>query len=196
MRGREVGGVNATGMTPAAPPGVQDILAIMVAEGVTHVVGLPDSISARLLDRLPEHDIRLVRVTREGEAFAIASGLWLGGARPVVVLQNTGLLESGDALRGTAMRMGVPLVALVTCRGYAKLKGMGIDPAGASRARDTLVRAYIDTAALFTEPTLAAWGVPFFICGSSADLPRVTEAFETARTAERPVALLLTSTPV
>ncbi len=196
MRGREVGGVNATGMTPAAPPGVQDILAIMVAEGVTHVVGLPDSISARLLDRLPEHDIRLVRVTREGEAFAIASGLWLGGARPVVVLQNTGLLESGDALRGTAMRMGVPLVALVTCRGYAKLKGMGIDPAGASRARDTLVRAYIDTAALFTEPTLAAWGVPFFICGSSADLPRVAEAFETARTAERPVALLLTSTPV
>lgn len=195
MRGREVGGVNTTGMTPAAPPGVQDILEIMVAEGVTHVVGLPDSISARLLERLPDHGIRLVRVTREGEAFAIASGLWLGGAHPVVVLQNTGLLESGDALRGTAMRMGVPLVALVTCRGYAKLKGMGIDPAGASRARDTLVRPYIDTAALFTEPTLAAWGVPFFICGSGADLPRVKEAFETARTAERPVALLLTSTP-
>lgn len=178
-----------------SPPSVEEIFGVLAAEGITHVAGLPDSISAPLLERLPERDIKLVRVTREGEAFSIASGLWLGGARPMVVLQNTGLLESGDALRGTAMRMGVPLVALVTCRGYGKLKGMGIDPAGASRARDTLVRAYIDTAALFTEATLSAWGVPFFFCGSSADLPRVTEAFETARTEERPVALLLTRAP-
>jgi sulfopyruvate decarboxylase subunit alpha len=186
----------ATGAGPAdVPPSVTDLVGIVVAEGITHVVGVPDSISAPLLAQLPEHGIRLVRVTREGEAFSIASGLWLGGARPMVVLQNTGLLESGDALRGTAMRMGVPLVAMVTCRGYAKLKGMGIDPAGASRARDTLVRPYVDTAALFTEPTLHAWGVPFFICGSGAELPRVTEAFEMARTAERPVALLLTRTP-
>ncbi|MEJ2216814.1 MAG: thiamine pyrophosphate-binding protein [Gemmatimonadota bacterium] len=177
------------------PPSVEDTLGVLVAEGVTHVVGLPDSISAPLLERLPEHGLRLVRVTREGEAFAIASGLWLGGARPVVVLQNTALLESGDALRGTAMRMGVPLVALVTCRGYAKLKGMGMDPAGASRTRDTLVRPYIDTAALFTEPTLAAWGVPFFLCEGAADLPRVHEAFDMARTEERPVALLLTRVP-
>jgi sulfopyruvate decarboxylase subunit alpha len=189
--------VNATGVGSAdVPPSVDDLLRVLLAEGITHVVGLPDSISAPLLEQLPEHGIRLVRVTREGEAFSVASGLWLGGARPVVVLQNTGLLESGDGLRGTAMRMGVPLVALVTCRGYAKLKGMAIDPASASRARDTLVRPYIDTAALFTEPTLAAWGVPFFTCGSGADLPRVTEAFETARMEERPVALLLTRTPV
>ncbi|MEJ2679535.1 MAG: thiamine pyrophosphate-binding protein [Gemmatimonadota bacterium] len=179
-----------------AAPSVEDVMGVLGAEGITHVVGLPDSISARLLERLPEDGIKLVRVTREGEAFAIASGLWLGGARPVVVLQNTGLLESGDALRGTAMRMGVPLVALVTCRGYAGLKGMGIDPASASRARDTLVRPYIDTAALFTEPTLAAWGIPFFIYGSRSDLPRLAEAFETARTGERPVALLLTRMPV
>lgn len=171
------------------------MLAVLVAEGVTHIVGLPDSISAPLLDRLPEHGIRLVRVTREGETFAVAAGLWLGGASPVVVIQNTGLLESGDALRGTAIRMGVPLVVVVTCRGYAKLKGMGIDPAGASRARETLVRAYIDTAALFTEPTLAAWGVPFLLCESAADLPRAREAFETARAEERPVALLLTRVP-
>ncbi|HKJ93114.1 MAG TPA: thiamine pyrophosphate-binding protein, partial [Longimicrobiales bacterium] len=158
-----------TNADSAAPPSADGILDVLVAEGVTHIVGVPDSISAPLLDRLASRGIRLVRVTREGEAFGIASGLWLGGARPVVVLQNTGLLESGDALRGTALRMGVPLVALITCRGYARLKAAGGGPSAdgpsadafRARARDTLVHPELDTAALFTEPTLSAWGVPF-----------------------------------
>ncbi|HAC05532.1 MAG TPA: phosphonopyruvate decarboxylase, partial [Gemmatimonadetes bacterium] len=47
---------------------------------ITHVVGLPDNTSAPLFDALQSHpSVRLVTVTREGEAFAIASGLWLGG---------------------------------------------------------------------------------------------------------------------
>ncbi len=52
----------------------------------------------------------------------LASGLWLGGALPVVLIQNTGLLEAGDGLRGTASRMGAPILLLITCRGYAKAR--------------------------------------------------------------------------
>ena len=97
-------------------------LRTLSAARITHVIGLPDNTSAPLFDALQAHpSIRLVTVTREGEAFAIASGLWLGGKRPVVVIQNTGLLESGDALRGTAQRMGVPLLCLIGYRGHASL---------------------------------------------------------------------------
>ena len=79
---------------------------------VTHVVGLPDNTSKALFEMLHvERDLRVLSVTREGEAFAIAAGLWAGGATPLVLIQNTGLLESGDGLRGTAMRMRIPLVA-------------------------------------------------------------------------------------
>jgi sulfopyruvate decarboxylase subunit alpha len=178
----------------SVPLAADDLIELLEAEGVTHVIGLPDNDTAPLLDRLTDHvRVRLVRVAREGEAFAIASGLWLGGATPVVVIQNTGLLESGDALRGTASRMGVPLVMLVGYRGFAKMHKAG---RSSSRliGREDLVRAELDSVALMTEPTLAAWGVPFERLGGAADRGRVTEAFQRARAEERPVALLLTHT--
>src|SRR5215469_9814159 len=67
---------------------------------LTHVVWLPDSTLGLWETALAASaKFRLVRVCREGEAWALAAGLYLGGARPIVVVQNTGLFESGDALR-------------------------------------------------------------------------------------------------
>ena len=129
--------------------------------GITHVVGIPDNTSGPLFDELVRHPkIRLVPVTREGEAFALASGLWLGGASPLVVIQHTGLLEAGDGIRGTAQRMGAPIPFVVTGRGYAKMERAGVrrdDP----RTRELLTRADVDSTALLTEPTLDAWGIPY-----------------------------------
>ena len=83
------------------------ILDELRAQGVTDVLGVPDNAAKALLDLLAaEPAIRVLTVTREGEAFAIAAGLWVGGRTPVVLIQNTGLLESGDALRGTASVTG------------------------------------------------------------------------------------------
>jgi hypothetical protein len=190
----------------SAPLSADELLELLEGEGVTHVIGLPDNDTAPLLDMLSDHPrVRLVRVAREGEAFAIASGLWIGGATPVVVIQNTGLLEAGDALRGTASRMGVPLVILVGYRGYAKMRAAGRVPGelaalpgagGGPRllSRNDLVRAELDSVALMTEPTLHAWGVPCERLRGAEDRARVTEAFQRARAEERPVALLLTHT--
>jgi hypothetical protein len=193
---------------PASPPlSADELLELLEGEGVTHVIGLPDNDTAPLLDLLADHPrVRLVRVAREGEAFAIASGLWLGGATPLVVIQNTGLLVAGDALRGTASRMGVPLVMLIGYRGFAKMRATGRAPGelvvrpgadGGARgglSRNDLVRPEIDSVALMTEPTLAAWGVPFERLKGGQDRARVSEAFRRARAEERPVALLLTRT--
>ena len=101
----------------------RSILDMLEGEAVTDVVGVPDNSSAALLHPAARATRRCgVRpVTREGEAFSMASGLWMGGRHPVLLIQNTGLLESGDAFRGTAMRMRIPLVCLVTYRGYAKM---------------------------------------------------------------------------
>jgi sulfopyruvate decarboxylase TPP-binding subunit len=166
----------------------------LVSAGITHVVGLPDNTSAPLFQALgSSRRIRLVTVSREGEAFALASGLWLGGAAPLVVIQNTGLLESGDALRGTALRMGVPLPCIVTGRGYAKNALAGISP-GEPLTRELLTRPDADTAAIFTEPTLSAWGIPFSWCPPAEDpVAAVTATILRARMDERPVALILTA---
>jgi len=160
--------------------------------GVTHLMGLPDNTSAALFSELAENpDIELITVTREGEAFALASGLWLGGKVPVIVIQNTGLLESGDGYRGTALRMRVPLLCLITYRGYSRTMKMRADTVG-EPSLDHYSRADLDSAAIMTEPTLDAWGLPYEFIHSDRDVEKISSAFERAETESRPVALLIT----
>ncbi|HJO02648.1 MAG TPA: thiamine pyrophosphate-binding protein [Acidobacteriota bacterium] len=166
----------------------------LVALGVTDVVGIPDNDTAQVFERLHDHPtIRLLRVAREGEAFAIAAGLWVGGREPVVIIQNTGLLESGDSLRGTAGRMGVPLLCLIGYRGYAKMLAAKLDSPPESLDAATLTRADVDSVALLTEPTLTAWGVPYWGHDSDIDTDEaVPTAFEAAQQQSQPTAVLLT----
>jgi len=167
------------------------LVAVLEQSEITHVMGIPDNTSAPVFDLLAAHEtIQLVTVTREGEAFAIASGVWLGGGRPFVIVQNTGLLESGDAIRGTAARMGVPLPILVTGRGYTKMVRAGLGP-GVDLDRDLVTRADVDSVALHTEPTLDAWGIPFERADAETDLRLLEATIARARAEERPVVLLL-----
>ncbi|MGD2123681.1 MAG: thiamine pyrophosphate-binding protein [Gemmatimonadota bacterium] len=170
---------------------------------ITHLVTVPDNTSAPILAAFEAEGarrgetpregprVRVLYATREGEGIGMASGLWLGGASPAVLIQNTGLLEAGDALRGTASRMGVPLLLLVTCRGYEKARGLGLEPAGLAVDREVLVRNDLDSVAHMTESTLKAWAIPYLRVSDPDDLSPVGEALSSARKDERPVAVLL-----
>jgi sulfopyruvate decarboxylase TPP-binding subunit len=171
---------------------LNETLRTLASARITHVVGLPDNTSAPLFDALQAHpSIRLITVTREGEAFAIASGLWLGGARPLVVIQNTGLLESGDSIRGTAVRMAAPVPMLITGRGYGKMAAAGLTP-DVRRTSELLTRADVDSTALLTEPTLDAWGVPFERCeGDQNPAAALARTIQAARSEQRPTAVIV-----
>ncbi len=159
---------------------------------MTHLVGLPDTISSALVDAAETSpDTRYVPVTREGEAFALAAGLWMGGREPVVVVQNTGLLESGDSLRGTVSRMGAPVLCLVTYRGYRKMTEAGLSPAYDPPDRAALVRPDVDSTPLLTEPTLRTWGIPSRVMTSDDDVEGVIGLWSEARRESRPVVALL-----
>lgn len=169
----------------------QLVLDALYRHGVTDVVSLPDNSSAALLLLLLESsDIRLLSVTREGEAFALAAGLWIGGRNPLVLIQNTGLLESGDSLRGTLLRMRIPVVCLVTYRGYAKLACWG-SPAP-EPSPEILSRPDLDSVAVMTEPTLRAWGMPFDFLHTDDDVSKISAAFAQAQQLSAPVAVLVT----
>ena len=178
---------------PKKPSPEAEALSALLADlGVTHAVTLPDNTSAPLLDALgSEEGVTLHFGTREGEVISVAAGLWLGGASPVVIIQNTGLLESGDALRGTASRMGAPLLMLVTCRGYAKSRTLGHEPDEVKMDRAILVRPDLDSVAHMTESTLRAWGVPFLYLRDPHDLSPLREGWARAQEEERPVAVLV-----
>ena len=144
---------------------------------ITQVVGLPDNGSRLLYERIRgDHSMGFISVCREGEAFAVASGLYIGGCRPSVMVQNTGFLESGDGFRGTAYNMAIPLVTFIGYRGYNSI--FSDSPR-------------VDTAASFLEPTLKAWGMPYYKLGSDTDLPVISEAFLQAQEGSKPVAVLI-----
>ena len=68
---------------------------------ISHVVWLPDSETNFMYQLLTgEPSLSLVPVCREGETMAIAAGLWVGGKRPIVLIQNTGIFESGTPSAG------------------------------------------------------------------------------------------------
>ncbi len=164
----------------------------LVHAGITHVVGIPDNTSGPLFHEIRRHPtIRIVTATREGEAIAIASGLWLGRAEPLVVIQNTGLLESGDALRGTAMRMRAAIPLVVTGRGWARMERAGVGPE-TPRTPELLTRPDVDSTALFTQPTLDAWGVPYSVCDARSDpADAIRHTIVAAREQAWPVAVVL-----
>jgi sulfopyruvate decarboxylase TPP-binding subunit len=150
------------------------ILDQLTKNGVTHVVWLPDSETNFMYERMSaDPSLHLVPVCREGESMAIAAGLWVGGKKPVVLIQNTGMFESGDSIRGLALDINFPLVMMVGYRGWTR---HGLTP---------------DSAARFTEPILNAWGINHYLVETDEDVDRISIAFEEADRTQRPVACLM-----
>lgn len=143
--------------------------------GVTHVITVPDSTIGRWEPAIEQSaSIRLVRVCREGEAWQVAAGLHLGGATPLVMIQCTGLFESGDALRNALHDWKIPVFAIIGYRSYldqAKLPG--------------------DTCLVFTEPMLATWKIDYRLITSPSQLGEIREHFTECRDAGRPGAALI-----
>jgi sulfopyruvate decarboxylase TPP-binding subunit len=155
------------------------IVQTLIELRITHAVGVPDNATRLIYERCDaDPRVQLVPVCREGEAWAVASGLWVGGKKPVVIIQNTGFLESGDALRGTAIEMGVPMLAILSYRGHATL-GPDNPP-------------LVDSAAALFEPTLRAWQIPYQLLEDGREGEILRNADNLASKLRRPVAVLMT----
>ena len=155
-------------MFPAAQ--VADELAAL---GVTHIVWLPDTALGEW-ESVLESDPRfkLLRICREGEAWPLAAGLYMGGAVPLVMIQTTGLLESGDSLRNTLFDLKVPLFALIGYRSY-------------------LVADSPDSAKRFAGPILDAWGIDYVLLDTPESFPKLSSHWHACREAGKPGFALL-----
>jgi sulfopyruvate decarboxylase TPP-binding subunit len=146
----------------------------MTEVGVTHVITVPDSTIGRWESAIQKAGIRLVRVCREGEAWQVAAGLHLGGALPVVMIQCTGLFESGDALRNALHDWKLPIFSIIGYRSYldqAKLPG--------------------DTCLVFTEPILDAWRIDYKLITRDDELAVIRDHFVDCRKTGRAGAALI-----
>jgi sulfopyruvate decarboxylase subunit alpha len=153
----------------------QQIASLFQSLGVTHVVTVPDSTIGSWGDVLDETPgISVVRVCREGEAWAIAGGLYLGGAVPIVLIQCTGLFESGDALRNMIHDWKLPLQSVIGYRSYLD--------------QSTLPG---DTCLVFTEPVLDAWKLDYLLVSNPGQLNEAGEHLQRCITEGRPGVALI-----
>ena len=141
---------------------------------VSHVVWLPDTETSflyKIIDKDPKIDV--IPICREGESMPIAAGLWIGGKKPIIMIQNTGMFESGDSIRGMCVDLKIPMVILVGYRGWKENK------------------KFTDSAAKYTEPIIQAWGIKYFTIKNNSEIPLISKAFKEAYENNLPVICLI-----
>lgn len=96
-----------------------DFCLTLKKQGFNVFTGVPCSIlKDTILCLQGDKDVRYVSATREDEAIGIATGSFLGGQKPVVLMQNSGLGNSIGALASLPLLYKIPMLLLVSWRGY------------------------------------------------------------------------------
>ena len=97
-----------------------ELAALLDRHGFDFYTGVPCSLVEDLIAALERRpDAPWLPAVREDVAVGMAAGAWLGGRRPVVVMQNSGLGTSLNALASLSLMYGFPALLIVTWRGYA-----------------------------------------------------------------------------
>ena len=118
-------------------------------------------------------------VCTENQALTTATGLYVGGGKPVVAIQNQGMLNCINTLRATCIDASVPMVFFVGQHGR-EAENFG-QPARQSRR--SMVR--------FTEPLLDSLNIRYWNVDEDADIAKVNAAFAHADTAKTAAVVLI-----
>jgi sulfopyruvate decarboxylase subunit alpha len=96
----------------------KEALTGMREAGIDFVSGLPDGWQ-RNLHELVEADpgFQYVPVCNEGVGFSVCAGAWLGGRKPALLMENSGLRVASEYIARISLGTGVPVVLLLSYRG-------------------------------------------------------------------------------
>ncbi|MCW5889479.1 MAG: sulfopyruvate decarboxylase subunit alpha [bacterium] len=154
-----------------APPG--PFVDRLQQVGFDFFTGVPCSLVGPVIAELERRGVYHGE-TREDAALGVAAGAYLAGRLPVVVMQNSGLGVSLNALGSLQLSYETPVLLLVTWRGYE-----GKD------APEHLVMGEV------MDRLLALFAIPFRTPEPATLDADVAWAAETARATCKPVALLV-----
>ena len=171
----------AAGRTVAGLSG-QGIIREIKAGGIQFVISVPDiTTSEGLLRPLAKlTDPRLIRICKEDEGVAICAGLSFTGKRGLLLIQQTGLLDSINAIRGNAVEYQLPICMMV---GLLE-KEVGVMPRQSKRYGVRIV-----------EPILDAMSIAYHNIEDDADVSKIRPAIDKAYADSKPVVLLIGQRP-
>ena len=159
------------------------IIAALKRTGVEFIMSVPDiCTSAGLLKPISEDPaLRLVRVCKEDEGVSICASLSFCDRRGVLLMQQTGLMDSLNALRAIGVDYHNPVCMVVGLLG----KEADVAPAD---SRSFGVRVIT--------PILGAMGIRYCVLNTDADIEAGMLAIHDAYRSSAPVVLLLGRNPV
>jgi sulfopyruvate decarboxylase subunit alpha len=160
----------------------QSIIAEIKASKIDFVISVPDiTTSEGLLRPLAKlTDPRLIRICKEDEGVGICSGLSYTGKRGLLLIQQTGLLDSINAIRGNAVEYSLPVCMMV---GLLE-KEVGVPPRQSKKYGVRIV-----------EPILEAMGIAYHEIEEQADVAKIRPAIDKAYADSKPVVLLIGQRP-
>src|SRR5712692_8410705 len=158
------------------------IIAEIKASRIEFVISVPDiTTSEGLLRPLAQAAApRLIRVCKEDEGVGICAGLAYAGRRSLLLIQQTGLLDSINAVRGVAVEYALPICMMV---GLLE-KEPGVPPMQSKRYGVRIV-----------EPILDAMGIAYHEIEEETDVAKIKPAIDDAYAQGRPVVLLIGRRP-
>jgi len=161
----------------------RSILAAIKRSGVEFVISVPDITTSEGLLRplATDRDLHLLRVCKEDEGVAICAGLSFADRRALLLIQQTGLLDSINAVRAVAVEYSLPICMMV---GLLE-KEPDVPPSKSKRYGVRIV-----------EPILDAMGVAHHVLETETDVAKIQPAIEHSYGASSPVVLLLGRSPL
>ena len=95
------------------------IIAAIKSAGVREIVALPDIVTSDglLWPISRDSDFRLTRICKEDEGVSICGAMSYNGTRAVLMMQQTGLMDSLNAIRAVGVDYELPIVMLVGLQG-------------------------------------------------------------------------------
>ena len=101
--------------------------------GIDFIVSVPCVNLSKLLNMIDEDkDIIHIPVTREEEGIGLCAGAYLGGRKTAILMQNSGLGNSINALKSLTELYGFPLLMVMSHRGTEGESICGQVPMGQS----------------------------------------------------------------
>jgi sulfopyruvate decarboxylase subunit alpha len=147
----------------------------MKRAGISFVTSVPCVNLQELLALVgSDPDIIHVPVTREEEGVGLCAGAWIGGRRAALLMQNSGLGNSINALASLDMLYGIPLLMIISHRGVKGEPIVGQVPMGR-----------------LTIPLLEAMTISHFEPSPAEAEETVAQAWKTAAKERTPAAVLL-----
>ena len=170
------------GRPSGRPPSGGRIIDGLVAAGVRFVAAVPDIVTSDgLMWPISRDDrLRLVRVSKEDEGVSVCAAMSYNRTRSVLLMQQTGLLDSLNAIRAIGVDYGLPVVMLVGLQG----KEPDLPPERSSSYGVRIVK-----------PILDVMGIDHSAIETDDDVDSIAAGIEEAYSVSRPRVFLIGRRP-